>query len=131
MQTPSTNNLTVERIWVYINQRVNYPIKRHLCKLEDDGLIDINDEHFKFSISTVTINTAKVGMERFVSSWNSHCVSGKGIPNVLSQDRSNISILASSLIPTLSEAVQSYEEHQCVLMTDLHLDWTCSKKERT
>jgi hypothetical protein len=58
--------------------------KCHVCKLEDDG---INDEHFKFSISTVTINTAKVGMKRFVSSWS---VPGKGIPNVLSQERSNI-----------------------------------------
>ena len=37
---------------------------------EDNNVIDLSDEHLKFSISTVTIKTAKIGMDRFVSSWN-------------------------------------------------------------
>ena len=69
-------NLIVERMWVYVNSRVNYPIKHVLCQLEDNNVIDLSDEHLKFSISTVTIKTAKIGMDRFVSSWNCHTVSG-------------------------------------------------------
>jgi hypothetical protein len=73
VQTPSTQNLTVERMWPHINMRVNYPLKRILYMLQEQNKIDMT---CKFSVSQVVIRAASVGMNKFVSSWNSHFIAG-------------------------------------------------------
>lgn len=59
-----------------MNSRVNYPIKRVLCRLEESGIIDMSDDQMKFSVSKIVIEVANVGLDRFVSSWNNHAISG-------------------------------------------------------
>ena len=61
---------------MYVNQRVNYPIKRVLCRMEDGNIIDISNEEMKFSVSTIAIQVVVSGLKRFISSWNSHSIPG-------------------------------------------------------
>ena len=41
-------------MWVEMNQRVNYPIKRALNSMVNDEQLDMEDEITKFSVSYVT-----------------------------------------------------------------------------
>ena len=56
LQSTSTQNHRVERLWVEINQRVNYPIKKILLSLEENGTIDLSCSVTKFCVSYCTIN---------------------------------------------------------------------------
>lgn len=69
-------NHVVERIWVEINGRVNYPIKSCLIALEESGHINMDCSHTKYCVSWFTIRVASVGAAIAVQSWNSHPVSG-------------------------------------------------------
>ncbi|XP_055360765.1 uncharacterized protein LOC114847823 [Betta splendens] len=53
LQTPSTLNHRIERVWPEVNNRVNYPIKRCLMNLEDQEIINFGDDTVKFCISTL------------------------------------------------------------------------------
>ena len=55
-----------------VNARVNYPLKRVLIKMEEDGQLDLDDCTHKLSISWLTLHVANVGIRLFVSSWNAH-----------------------------------------------------------
>ena len=77
LKTTSKRNLTIERIWPEVNSRVNYPIKRVLVGLEENGILDMTNEHVQFCVSWFTCEVAKVGMKRFVDSWNFHKIKGK------------------------------------------------------
>lgn len=70
-------NLTIERIWPEVNSRVNYPIKRVLVGLEENGILDMTNEHVQFCVSWFTCKVAEVGMKIFVDSWNFHKIKGK------------------------------------------------------
>ena len=65
-------NHKVERIWVEVNTRVNYPLKRLLIYMEEHQSINMTDPVSKFCMSFVTIKVASKGMETFVHSWNNH-----------------------------------------------------------
>lgn len=82
--TQSKHNLKAERVWVELNQRVNYPIKAALCALEADGTIDMDDDVQRFCVSWATVQVAHVGAMIVVRSWNAHRIPGRkgGIPNV-------------------------------------------------
>ena len=66
----------VERIWVKINRRVNYPIKSCLITLEEAGDINMDFPHIQYCVSWFTIRVANVGTIIAVSSWNNHPISG-------------------------------------------------------
>ena len=51
--------------------------------MEESGKIDLACCIDKFCVSSVVINTATVGMERFVSSWNFHTVSGDNYASII------------------------------------------------
>ena len=69
-------NHIVERIWVEINGRVNYPIKSCLIALEGAGDINMDCSHTKHCVSWFTIHVAIVGTTIAVQSWNNHPISG-------------------------------------------------------
>ena len=76
--TKSTDNNIIERIWVEVNSRVNYPIKNALGQFATDGLIDMTQDHVKFAVSWVSCRVAKVGLQLFAEAWNHHSIPLKG-----------------------------------------------------
>ena len=58
--------LPVERIWPEVNARVNYPIKQILVNMDNDGIIDMDNESHKFSVSPVGCVVASYGLHRVV-----------------------------------------------------------------
>lgn len=66
----------VERIWVEINRRVNYPIKSCLIALEEAGDINMDCLHIQYCVSWFTIRVANVGTTIAVDSWNNHPIPG-------------------------------------------------------
>lgn len=66
----------VERIWVEVNARVNYPIKCVLIDMMESGDFSLEDDQDKFCVSWFAIQVAAVGVELFVASWNEHPIPG-------------------------------------------------------
>jgi hypothetical protein len=83
VQTASTSNHIIERIWVELNHRVTYPVKRVIISMDDQGTIDMNCSATKFAVSTVLLRVCEVGMNRMVAAWNSHPIPRRGVPNRL------------------------------------------------
>lgn len=73
-------NHAVERLWVEMNCRTNYPVKHALVQMENEGVIDMEDEVTKYCVSWITRQVVEVGLEYAVSSWNSHPIPGKRVP---------------------------------------------------
>ena len=63
------NNL-IERIWVEVNARVNYPIKAIMNEMIHTDIVDISDDSTKFCISWVLSQVSEYGRKMFVNSWN-------------------------------------------------------------
>ena len=73
-------NHVVERIWVEVNKRVNYPLKKALMDMENDDLIDTQDKvnHLhRFCVSWLAIRVANVGTRLAVDAWNAHSIPGE------------------------------------------------------
>ena len=69
-------NHCIERIWVEINGRVNFPIKTALIQLEENGDLNMSCRHVKFCVSWFTIRVAHVGTTLAVNAWNEHSIPG-------------------------------------------------------
>lgn len=69
-------NHTVERIWVEINGRVNYPIKSCLIALEEAGDINMDCPYNQYCVSWFAIRVANVGTTIAVNAWNHHPIPG-------------------------------------------------------
>ena len=69
-------NLPAERKWPEVNQRVVYPIKETLVRMENGSLINMYDPVVQFCVSFITMNVAEVGLKRVIGSWNSHSIDG-------------------------------------------------------
>ena len=69
-------NHMVERIWVELNSRVNYPVKNALIVMAERGDIDMGNELHKFCMSWFTIQVTSVGIQLLVGAWNSHPIPG-------------------------------------------------------
>ena len=72
----SFKNHTIERVWVEVNTRINYPIKEALIAMCDDGEISTDDELSKACISWFSMQVATRGTAIFVDAWNSHAIPG-------------------------------------------------------
>ena len=66
----------VERIWVEVNARVNYPIKDALISMMENRDFSLDDDLDKFCVSWFAIKVAAVGIAVFVASWNEHSIPG-------------------------------------------------------
>lgn len=73
-------NLPAERKWPEVNQRVIYPIKEVLVRMENSLQINSADPLELFCISFITMNIVEVGLQRVQASWNSHPIDGLFYP---------------------------------------------------
>ena len=112
LQTSSRQNLRVERLWVEVNQRINYPIKGVLVQMESAGEIDMSDYMTKFGVSWTMIRVIQPAVRNFVAAWNEHRIPGcmGGIPNLLAQRANQITRLDPLSIPTTSFAIALHEQ---------------------
>ncbi|KAF4118127.1 hypothetical protein G5714_000178 [Onychostoma macrolepis] len=108
MQTQSTKNHTVERMWPEINNRVNYPLKTALVELVDQELLDMEDNLVRYCVSSFTCQLCHLGISRVVQAWNEHRIPGKGIPNVLAEGGC-LKKISEELLPHANEAAELYE----------------------
>ena len=110
LQTMSTSNHRVERMWVEINQRINYPVKQILVAMEGSDEVDMTDDIVQFCVSWTTINTIASALSRFVLAWNNHRIPGisGGVPNILASTHRNTTPLSASNIPTTDDAISLF-----------------------
>ena len=110
LQTMSTSNHRVERIWVEINQRINYPIKRILVAMEGSDDIDMSNDIVQFCVSWTTINTIAFALRRFVLAWNHHRIPGNsgGVPNLLASTHRNTTQVSTLNIPSTDNAIHLF-----------------------
>ncbi len=69
-------NHPVERIWVEINSRVNYPVKACLNKMMENDSFNLDSDTHKFCISWFSIGVCCVGTKLTVLAWNDHPTPG-------------------------------------------------------
>ena len=69
-------NHCVERMWVEINGRVNYPLKACLVEMQEQNTINLDCQHERFCVSWFTIRVSNVGTTLAVQAWNEHQIPG-------------------------------------------------------
>ena len=109
-QTTSRANHVIERVWVELNRRVSYPIKRAVSSMVTRNIVDLDSEVVKFCVSTVLILLCKIGMERFISAWNCHHLPSRGIPNLLKSHRNGTTLIHPHEIPSTQQATDDYRQ---------------------
>lgn len=108
VQTTSTCNHIIERIWVELNVRVTYPIKRIIKSMDDCRAINMDCPMTKFCVSSVLCQLCEVGMSRMVMAWNNHPIPHRGIPNELQHQAYNTALVQPAEIPLPLDAVLQY-----------------------
>ena len=101
----SLARITVERIWPEVNHRINYPIKRLLLDMENNGEIDMGEETTKFCVSWITIWAMQGAVKDFIQAWNTHRIPGPqgGVPSFLAMYNSCTTLLPPGSVPEIIE----------------------------
>lgn len=105
VQSYSKTNLRIERWWVEVNKRVNYPLKQILRDMDEDGELNHEDRNKWFIIGEYIRRICQVGVDRLVTSWNHHAVPHRGRPNDLEVNVGQV----PQPLPTGMEAAAQYE----------------------
>lgn len=66
----------MERLWVEVNKRANYPVKAALVEMLENNEISLDDSASQFCISWFTLQVLNVAIAAFITSWNAHPVPG-------------------------------------------------------
>ena len=91
-------------------------------KLTKSNFIDLSNDACKYSVQLFSSRIAKVGLNRFVSSWNAHSVPNHGIPNVLQHQRP----LPRNNTPSSHGAQDAVDEYRRVIMAATKLTNDCT-----
>ena len=67
----------MERIWVELNSRVNYPVKNALIDMAECGDVDMGNPLHKFCVSWFSIHVTTAGVKLMIKAWNRHPIPGK------------------------------------------------------
>lgn len=112
LQSMSTQNHRVERLWPEINQRINYPIKRILVMMESAGKLDLSNDKDNFSVSWVTITVLSHPLSEFVQAWNHHRIVGSsgGIPIRLARNNNGLTPIPSTAVPQTNQAIDIFRQ---------------------
>ncbi len=69
-------NHTIERVWVEVNRRINYPpIEEILARMVQNEEIFLEDPLHQYCCSWLLLQVANVGTSLFVASWNAYPIS--------------------------------------------------------
>ena len=61
MQTSSTHNHIIERVWVEVNQRVTYPIKQIIVEMDDQHVVNMESDTERSCVSNILRRVCMVG----------------------------------------------------------------------
>jgi len=117
-QTESKKNLPIERFWVEVNTRVNYPLKACLVLLDNNNMVDMENEAHKYCVSMVSMCVAKYGTDICIRSWNEHQIPGRGKPSVMRQATNVLLPLHPDNLPDVQSAKALYEQVYDGRLTD-------------
>ncbi|XP_057293869.1 uncharacterized protein LOC130622420 [Hydractinia symbiolongicarpus] len=109
-QTESKRNLPIERFWVEVNGRVNYPIKSILVDMDNSLIIDMDNNIHKFCVSFVTCKVANFGLQTLVRAWNCHPIPGRGVPLNIKEMTTRYPPVQQSNVPDTATAMQIYNQ---------------------
>ncbi|CAL8375253.1 unnamed protein product [Gadus morhua 'NCC'] len=109
LQTPSTRNHVIERMWSEVNARVNYPLKTALVQLVDQEELDMEDNTSRYCVSNLTCQLARIGITNVIQAWNAHRIPGRGIPNELAKEGCPAK-LSEDLLPVGAVAADLYQQ---------------------
>lgn len=117
LQTTSKKNHTIERLWVEVNKRINYPIKKVLAEMLQSGDMSMDDTLHQYCCSWLAMHVSNIGALLFVESWNAHPIPGgrkramkRGIPNVLMRSDSRSKQIDPQLLPSMRAAIEQYSD---------------------
>jgi len=85
-----TQNHTIERIWLEVNRRVNYPLKAVLVEMADHGQLVLDDPVHQYCMSWISIQVANVGVSLCLLCILSLAVCQLGIVYICRQWRPNV-----------------------------------------
>lgn len=117
IQSSSKKNHAVERLWVEINCRVNYPLKCALQNMENAEDLDMNDGVVRHCVSQFGICLSKIAMNNTVQAWNAHTIPGKGIPNLLFQENCRTAHVPLNYLPPADIVAIDYRNSGGVVKT--------------
>lgn len=72
-----SQNHTIERLWVEVNARINYPVKAVLVEMLEASEISTENVVTQYCLSWFIMQVCNVGISIFVSAWNAHPIPGE------------------------------------------------------
>ncbi|CAC5418872.1 unnamed protein product [Mytilus coruscus] len=104
----NSRNHRVERLWVEINNRLNFPIKRAIAQIVNNNRIALDDDIVKYCVPSLLLNLCRIGLKTVVESWNAHPIPGKGKPNELAFLKAHTGDIPPELLPSGRDAAERY-----------------------
>ncbi len=65
------------RMWVEVNNHLNYPLKKALISMCDNDIIDMDDAITRHCTSQLCISLCTIGIERIIAAWTAHRIPGR------------------------------------------------------
>ena len=66
--------MTTASLWVKVNSKINYLLKKVLQEMEENGFLPKEDPFLAHCVPTITIKTVIAGIFRHTVVWNDHCI---------------------------------------------------------